>query len=96
MQTQTTWSRREFVSAGAATALAGAFPMLAAAAPGTPEKTALTVGLASYGSNFLPVYVAAARTFKAQGLDVTLIPFRGDAEISQALAGTRSISAWHR
>jgi NitT/TauT family transport system substrate-binding protein len=82
-----TWSRRGFVSTGVAAALASGLPPISAAAPGTPEKTALTLGLASYGSNFLPVYVAAARTFKAQGLDVQLIPFRGDAEISQALAG---------
>ena len=81
-----TWSRRGFVSAGAAAAIASVRAPIAAA-PGTPEKTALTLGLASYGSNFLPVYVAAARTFKARGLDVQLIPFRGDAEISQALAG---------
>lgn len=45
------------------------------------------MGLASFGSNFLPVYVAVARTFKAQGLDVQLLGFRGDSEVSQALAG---------
>ena len=69
--------------------MAGTFPLAAdaAAALGKPEKTALTLGLASFGSNFLPVYVAAARTFKEQGLDVQLLGFRGDAEVSQALAG---------
>jgi NitT/TauT family transport system substrate-binding protein len=84
------WTRRDIVAAAMASALAGALPSgVRAATPlGKPEKSALVLGLASYGSNFLPVYVAAARTFKEQGLDVQLIPFRGDAEISQALAGS--------
>lgn len=87
MQTRVKWSRRNIVAAGAAAAIAGAFPSVVAAAPGNPEKTALRLGLASFGSNFLPVYVAAARTWKEHGLDVQMIGFRGDAEISQALAG---------
>jgi NitT/TauT family transport system substrate-binding protein len=35
----------------------------------------------------LPIFVAAERTWKEQGLDVDLIIFRGDAEVAQALAG---------
>lgn len=87
MQSLPKWSRRDIV-AGIAAALAGTLPAAGAAAVlGKPEKATLTLGLASFGSNFLPVYVAAARTFKEQGLDVQLLGFRGDAEVSQALAG---------
>src|SRR5258708_36635705 len=40
------------------------------------------VGLASR-----PVRGGAGRTWKSQGLDIELTAFRGDAEVSQALAG---------
>lgn len=78
--------RRAFV---AGTLAAGAFPAgaFAAVPKGKPEKASLRAGTAVDAMSFLPVYVAAARTWKEQGLDVELVSFRGDAEISQALAG---------
>jgi len=45
------------------------------------------LGLAVPAASFLPVYVAAARTWKEQGLEVEIVSFRGDAEVSQAMAG---------
>jgi NitT/TauT family transport system substrate-binding protein len=79
-------SRRGFVQAsiGAGTVLAA---RRAGAAPGKIEKPNLTLGLAVPAASFLPVYVAAARTWKEQGLEVEIVSFRGDAEVSQAMAG---------
>jgi NitT/TauT family transport system substrate-binding protein len=79
-------SRRGFVRAGVG---AGALMAArgAAAAPGKVEKPKLTLGLAVPAASFLPVYVAAARTWKDEGLDVEIVSFRGDAEVSQAMAG---------
>jgi ABC-type nitrate/sulfonate/bicarbonate transport system substrate-binding protein len=59
----------------------------AGAAPGKIEKPKLTLGLAVPAASFLPVYVAAARTWKDAGLEVEIVSFRGDAEVSQAMAG---------
>ena len=62
--------------------------LVAAAIPkGKPERPALRVGLAVEAMSFLPAYVANARTYKDAGLDVSLVAFRGDAEVAQALAG---------
>jgi ABC-type nitrate/sulfonate/bicarbonate transport system substrate-binding protein len=81
-------SRRRFVQSSAAAALAGS-PLAVFAAPiGPIEKPRLTVGIALDAASFTPVYVAAARTWKEQGLEVELISFRGDAEVAQALAGS--------
>jgi NitT/TauT family transport system substrate-binding protein len=79
-------SRRGFVRAGVG---AGALMATrsAAAAPGKVEKPKLTLGLAVPAASFLPVYVAAARTWKDEGLEVEIVSFRGDAEVSQAMAG---------
>src|SRR3954469_14864215 len=79
-------SRRGFVKAAGAgmLALSGA---ARAAEIGKPEKPKLTLGLAVPAASFLPVYVAKARTWTAQGLDIEIISFRGDSEVSQALAG---------
>ena len=79
-------SRRSFVQAGigVGAVLAG---RRAGAAPGRIEKPRLTLGLAVPAASFLPVYVAAARTWKEQGLAVEIVSFRGDAEVSQAMAG---------
>jgi NitT/TauT family transport system substrate-binding protein len=79
-------SRRGFVQAGAAAGAALAVPR-AWAAPTTIEKRKLTLGLAVPAASFLPVYVAAARTWRDAGLEVEIVSFRGDAEVSQALAG---------
>ena len=70
------------VAAGAALAVPRAL-----AAPATIEKRKLTLGLAVPAASFLPVYVAAARTWRDAGLEVEIVSFRGDSEVSQALAG---------
>src|SRR5258708_29586156 len=79
-------SRRGVVQAGM-----GGAAVLAArragGAPGKVEKPRLTLGLAVPAASFLPVYVAAARTWKEHGLEVEIVSFRGDAEVSQAMAG---------
>jgi NitT/TauT family transport system substrate-binding protein len=62
-------------------------PPALAATIGKPEKNKLTAGLPVDAASFLPVYLAAARTWKAEGLEVELTAFRGDAEVSQALVG---------
>jgi NitT/TauT family transport system substrate-binding protein len=79
-------SRRGFMQSSAATAALLA-ARHAGAAPGPIEKPQLTLGLAVPAASFLPVYVAAARTWKEQGLSVEIVSFRGDAEVSQAMAG---------
>jgi NitT/TauT family transport system substrate-binding protein len=79
-------SRRGFVQAGVAAGAALAVRR-ALAAPATIEKRKLTLGLAVPAASFLPVYVAAARTWQEAGLEVEIVSFRGDAEVSQALAG---------
>jgi NitT/TauT family transport system substrate-binding protein len=84
------FSRRGFLAASGA---AGASLALArgraarAAEIGKPEKSKLTLGLAVPAASFLPVYVAKAHTWAPQGLQIEIISFRGDAEVSQALAG---------
>ena len=79
----TSLTRRGFVTAGAAALVAPR----AFAAIGKVEKPKLTLGLAVPAASFLPVYVAAERTWKDMGLDVEIVSFRGDAEVSQAMAG---------
>lgn len=79
-------TRREILAGlGAAGLAAIARPASAAYAP--PEQPGIKIGTSVTAMSFLPVYVAAARTWKAQGLDVQLFQFRGDAEAAQALAG---------
>jgi NitT/TauT family transport system substrate-binding protein len=81
-------TRRRFTQAGAATAALVGLRRRAVAAPlSAPEKPRLTLGIPLDAASFMPVFVAAARTWKPQGLDVELISFRGDAEVAQALAG---------
>lgn len=80
------FARRTFVVAGTA-ALAVLAGIGSAAAIGNPEKTDLKVGAAVVGATFLPLYLAADRTWKEQGLDAELVSFRTDSEASQALVG---------
>jgi NitT/TauT family transport system substrate-binding protein len=80
-------TRRRFVQAGAAAAFATQGRRALAAALGRIETPRLTLGIPLDAASFTPVYVAAARTWKPQGLDIELISFRGDAEVAQALAG---------
>src|SRR5580704_1306781 len=63
-------------------------PCAAGAAPAfRAEKPSLKMGVPVDAASFLPIYVAAARTWADQGLDVQLVSFRGGAEAKQALAG---------
>src|SRR5262249_23954614 len=78
--------RRGFLQTGRGAALAVLAPR-AFGARGPIENPKLTLGLAVPAASFLPVYVAAARTWKPEGLDVEIVSFRGDAEVSQAMAG---------
>jgi NitT/TauT family transport system substrate-binding protein len=78
------FSRRDFL----ATTLALAAARAAGAAPlAGIEKPRLRVGFAVDGTSFAIPYVAAARTWKEQGLEVEDSVFRGDSEVAQALAG---------
>ena len=81
-------SRRGFLAGTLATAAALAgVPDVALAAYPPPEKPSIKVGTAVSAMSFMPIYVAAAKTWKAQGLDVQVFTFRGDAEVAQALVG---------
>jgi NitT/TauT family transport system substrate-binding protein len=53
----------------------------------TLEKPQLKLALSVDAASFLPVYIAAEQTWKAEGLDVEFTIFRNDAEAAQALAG---------
>ena len=81
-------TRRRFVQTStAAAALIGMAPS-AFAAIGKPEKPGIKLGVAVDAASFLPAYVGAdAHTWKDAGLDVEMTVFRGDAEVSQAMAG---------
>jgi len=80
-------TRRRFVQAGVAVASASSASFALAAEIGKPERTQLKFSLAIDAASFTPAYVADARTWKPLGLEVEMISFRGDAEVSQALAG---------
>lgn len=80
-------SRHGFLAGSLATAAALAAPDAASAAFPPPEKPSLKIGTAVSAMSFMPIFVAAAKTWKAQGLDVQVFTFRGDAEVSQALVG---------
>ncbi len=82
-------SRAHVLGGGAA----AAFSVLASrldAAPvvyGKPETPNVRIGIPLDATSYLPLYIAAASTWKDAGLNVQLLAFRGDAEVSQALAG---------
>src|SRR5258708_35038557 len=81
-------SRRAVVRSGGGGGLAALTPApVSAATLGPPEKKKLTAAIPVDAASFLPIYLAAGRTWKSQGLDIELTAFRGDAEVSQALAG---------
>src|SRR3984885_3910994 len=80
-------TRRDLIAAGVSAGALGALGRPAAAAFPPPEQPSIKVGTAVTAMSFLPVYVAYARTWKAQGLDVQLFQFRGDAEVATALVG---------
>jgi NitT/TauT family transport system substrate-binding protein len=82
------FSRRALLQAGAGGAMsAWARARALAATLGPIEKRKLTAAIPVDAASFLPIYLAAGRTWKSQGLDIELTAFRGDAEVSQALAG---------
>jgi NitT/TauT family transport system substrate-binding protein len=86
--TQRILTRRRFVQAGsAAAALTALAPRSFAAELPKAEKSKLAIGISVDAATFMPTYIGVARTYKEQGLDVELISFRGDSEVSQALAG---------
>jgi ABC-type nitrate/sulfonate/bicarbonate transport system substrate-binding protein len=58
-----------------------------AATLGSLERSKLIAAIPVDAASFLPIYLAAGRTWKQQGLDIELTAFRGDAEVSQALSG---------
>jgi NitT/TauT family transport system substrate-binding protein len=77
-------SRRSLLQAGAGLA---ALRLAAVSAAGPLEKSKLIAAIPVDAASFLPIYLAAGRTWKSQGLDIELTAFRGDAEVSQALIG---------
>jgi len=81
-------SRRRLLGAGLASLAALGLPRSALAAIGKPEKASLKLGLPVDAASFTPAYVGMdAGIWKSVGLDVEMTIFRGDAEVSQALAG---------
>jgi NitT/TauT family transport system substrate-binding protein len=80
-------SRAQMLRAGAAAGLAVAGAPLLGATYGKPELTDVKIGIPLDATSYLPLYIAAQRTWKEQGLNVELLAFRGDSETSQALAG---------
>jgi NitT/TauT family transport system substrate-binding protein len=80
-------TRREILAAGASAAAVAGLARPARAAFPPPEQPGIKVGTAVTAMSFLPVYVAYARTWKQQGLDVQLVQFAGDAQVAQALVG---------
>jgi NitT/TauT family transport system substrate-binding protein len=82
---QRTWTRADALRGIAAAGIA--LPLTGAGPAGKPEVGTVRVGIAVESTSYLPLYIAAARTWKLQGIDVQLLAFRGDAEVSQALAG---------
>jgi NitT/TauT family transport system substrate-binding protein len=80
-------TRRRFVQAGSAVAASLAASRSRAAPLGKLERSKLIVGISVDAASFMPTFLGQARTWKEQGLDAELISFRGDAEVSQALAG---------
>jgi NitT/TauT family transport system substrate-binding protein len=71
--------------------ITGAVASGALAASALPARaqtvTNLNVGTAVDSPTQLPLYLAITHTFKAQGLNVNMLSFRGDTEVAQALAG---------
>ena len=81
-------SRRTLLRASAGAGLTALTRAPASAAsPGPIERSKLIAAIPVDAASFLPVYLAAAGSWKQQGLDIALTAFRGDAEVSQALAG---------
>lgn len=78
-----TFLRTSAASAASAAILAGV-PRRGSAAI---EKPVLKIGIPSESLTFLPLYLGNVQTWKEQGLDTQLFSFRGDADVTQGLAG---------
>ena len=78
------FTRRGLVTGATVSTLIGAS---ARAAIGPLEVRKIRFGLPVPATSFLPVLVAAEKTWKELGLEIELLFFRGDAEVAQALAG---------
>ena len=62
-------------------------PSRGMAAIGKPETSQIRFGLTLDAASFASVYVAQEKTWPQSGLAIETSTFRGDAEVSQALAG---------
>lgn len=83
-------SRRKVIAGGMALgglALSGRMALAQDAAAGPVERTTIRLGLPVPTVSFLPIYIAIDKTFAEEGLTVEYVTFRGDSEVSQALAG---------
>ena len=85
-------TRSTLLRLAAGTGIAAGLPVPAfAAVPvmrGDPEQKSMKIGIAVPDVAYLALYVAAAQgLWKAEGLDVQLVTFSGDASVTQALAG---------
>src|SRR5580698_1555993 len=67
--------------------VAGAVAAAGAPALAQSPATTLTVGTAVDSPTQLPLYLSISHTFAGQGLSVSMLGFRGDTEVAQALAG---------
>jgi NitT/TauT family transport system substrate-binding protein len=82
-------SRARVLGTAAGLALAAAWPRAAGAAAryGKPERSNLRIGIPVDATSYLPIYIAAQSSWRDAGLDAQLFSFRGESELSQALAG---------
>jgi len=80
-------SRARFIAGSLASAGITVLASRGVRAAGKPEKPNIRFGIAVDSAFFLPAYIAQARTWAAEGLNVELLAFNGDAQVSQALAG---------
>ena len=79
--------RSQFIAGGTGAAAAALLATGSANAAGKPEKPNLRFGIPVDSAFFLPIYLAQAKTWAAEGLTVELFAFSGDSQVSQALAG---------
>jgi NitT/TauT family transport system substrate-binding protein len=61
--------------------------VVAGARPASAANATLTMGTAVDSPTQLPVYIALKQLYAQHGVDVSLLSFRGDTEVAQALAG---------
>lgn len=80
-------NREQFITGALGTAGFASLGTACSEAADKVEKPNLRFGIALDSAFFMPVYVAQAKTWASEGLKVDLFAFRGDAQVSQALAG---------